>query len=142
MGIVSGEKIELDKGTEGQGLGTEKKKPRLDLPNFGEINLPGLRKPQKKSKLVKEETELTLGSSKILPEEVVGVSIEMHGGEVVGLLGPNGRENHDFLYDRWVCYSLRGKLKINGQDITRLPPHKRARVGLVYLSRNLLFLEN
>ena len=49
-GIVSGEKIELDKGTgRARVVGTEQKKPRLDLPNFGEINLPGLRKPQKKS---------------------------------------------------------------------------------------------
>ena len=48
-GIVSGEKIELDKGRKGKGCGHRKKKPRLDLPNFGEINLPGLRKPQKKS---------------------------------------------------------------------------------------------
>ena len=39
-GIVSGEKIELDKGTgKARVVGTEQKKPRLDLPNFGEINL-------------------------------------------------------------------------------------------------------
>jgi len=86
---------------------------------------------------VKEETELkALGLRKSYRkrEVVRGVSIEMHGGEVVGLLGPNGAgKTTTFSMIAGFVTPSAGKLKINGQDITRLPPHKRARAGLVYL---------
>lgn len=86
---------------------------------------------------MKEETELkALGLRKFYRkrEVVRGVSIEMHGGEVVGLLGPNGAgKTTTFSMIAGFVTPSAGKLKINGQDITRLPPHKRARAGLVYL---------
>lgn len=86
---------------------------------------------------MKEETELkALGLRKSYRkrEVVRGVSIEMHGGEVVGLLGPNGAgKTTTFSMIAGFVTPSAGKLKINGQDITRLPPHKRARAGLVYL---------
>lgn len=86
---------------------------------------------------MKEETELkALGLRKSYRkrEVVRGVSIEMHGGEVVGLLGPNGAgKTTTFSMIAGFVTPSDGKLKINGQDITRLPPHKRARAGLVYL---------
>lgn len=86
---------------------------------------------------MKEETELkALGLRKSYRkrEVVRGVSIEMHGGEVVGLLGPNGAgKTTTFSMIAGFVTPSDGKLKINGQDITRLPPHKRARTGLVYL---------
>ena len=45
-GIVFGEKIELEKSTgRARVIGTDEKRPRLELPNLGKINLPGLRKP-------------------------------------------------------------------------------------------------
>ena len=86
---------------------------------------------------MKEETELkALGLRKSYRKRDVvrGVSIEMHGGEVVGLLGPNGAgKTTTFSMIAGFVTPSDGKLKINGQDITRLPPHKRARAGLVYL---------
>ena len=86
---------------------------------------------------MKEETELkALGLRKSYRkrEVVRGVSIEMLGGEVVGLLGPNGAgKTTTFSMIAGFVTPSDGKLKINGQDITRLPPHKRARAGLVYL---------
>ena len=30
---------------------------------------------------------------------VKGVSMEVNQGEIVGFLGPNGAQNHEFLYD-------------------------------------------
>ena len=49
-GAVSGEKVELDKnGGRARVIGTDKNKPRLELPNFGKINLPGFRNSKKKT---------------------------------------------------------------------------------------------
>ena len=67
-------------------------------------------------------------------EVVRGVSIEMSGGEIVGLLGPNGAgKTTTFSMIAGFVTPSAGKLMINGNDITKFPPHKRARVGLVYL---------
>ena len=65
---------------------------------------------------------------------VRGVSIEMSGGEIVGLLGPNGAgKTTTFSMIAGFVSPSAGKLMINGNDITKFPPHKRARAGLVYL---------
>ena len=67
-------------------------------------------------------------------EVVRGVSIEMSGGEIVGLLGPNGAgKTTTFSMIAGFVTPSAGKLMINGNDITKFPPHKRARAGLVYL---------
>ena len=67
-------------------------------------------------------------------EVVRGVSIEMSGGEIVGLLGPNGAgKTTTFSMIAGFVTPSAGKLMINGNDITKFPPHKRARTGLVYL---------
>ena len=67
-------------------------------------------------------------------EVVRGVSIEMSGGEIVGLLGPNGAgKTTTFSMIAGFVTPSAGKLVINGNDITKFPPHKRARAGLVYL---------
>ena len=33
---------------------------------------------------------------------VKGISLEVSQGEIVGLLGPNGRQNYFILYDCWA----------------------------------------
>ena len=67
-------------------------------------------------------------------EVVRGVTIEMSGGEIVGLLGPNGAgKTTTFSMIAGFVTPSAGKLMINGNDITKFPPHKRARAGLVYL---------
>ena len=67
-------------------------------------------------------------------EVVRGVSIEMSGGEIVGLLGPNGAgKTTTFSMIAGFVTPSAGKLMIKGNDITKFPPHKRARAGLVYL---------
>jgi lipopolysaccharide export system ATP-binding protein len=67
-------------------------------------------------------------------EAVKGVSFQIAPGEVVGLLGPNGAGKTTIFY--MIVGLVRpdaGTVLLNGQDITRLPMHRRARMGLGYL---------
>ncbi len=62
------------------------------------------------------------------------VSLEIACGEVVGLLGPNGAGKTTSFYMILGLVALDGgKIELDGVDITRLPIHKRARLGLGYL---------
>ena len=67
-------------------------------------------------------------------EVVKDLSISIDGGEIVGLLGPNGAGKTTAFY---MIVGLircdRGKIVLNGKDVTRLPVHRRARRGLGYL---------
>jgi lipopolysaccharide export system ATP-binding protein len=65
---------------------------------------------------------------------VLDVSVQVGKGEVVGLLGPNGAGKTTSFY--MIVGLVRGdggKIQIDGQDVTRMPIHKRARLGLSYL---------
>ena len=65
---------------------------------------------------------------------VQDLSISIKSGEVVGLLGPNGAGKTTAFY---MIVGLvrcgRGQIILNGRDVTRLPVHRRARLGLGYL---------
>ena len=62
------------------------------------------------------------------------VSIEVKCGEVVGLLGPNGAGKTTSFYMIVGLVPLDdGSIVLDGIDITRLPIHERARMGLSYL---------
>jgi lipopolysaccharide export system ATP-binding protein len=55
-------------------------------------------------------------------------------GEVVGLLGPNGAgKTTSFYMIVGLVPADGGKITLNGQDLTKLPVHARARLGLGYL---------
>ena len=59
------------------------------------------------------------------------VSFEVGEGRVLGLVGPNGAGKSTLL--DVVCGSLRptaGRVWLFGRDVTRLPMHRRARLGL------------
>ena len=65
---------------------------------------------------------------------IKGVSIEAKTGEVVGLLGPNGAGKTTTFY--LICGLLipdEGEVKLDNNDITKLPLHKKARLGIGYL---------
>jgi len=67
---------------------------------------------------------------------VDGVSISLEAGEVVGLLGPNGAgKTTTFYMVLGLLKPDRGKVMLNGEDITKLPVYKRARRGLGFLSQ-------
>jgi len=65
---------------------------------------------------------------------IKGVSIEIKTGEIVGLLGPNGAGKTTTFY--LICGLLKpdeGKVKLEEKEITSLPLHKKARLGIGYL---------
>ncbi len=65
---------------------------------------------------------------------VNGVSLEVNSGEVVGLLGPNGAgKTTSFYMIVGLIPCDTGRLYINDRDITALPMHARARLGIGYL---------
>jgi lipopolysaccharide export system ATP-binding protein len=65
---------------------------------------------------------------------VCDLSIEVANGEVVGLLGPNGAGKTTAFY---MIVGLvpcdAGRIHLGDTDLTTLPMHKRARLGLGYL---------
>ncbi len=67
-------------------------------------------------------------------EVVRGVSMGVSRGEVVGLLGPNGAgKTTSFYMMVGLVPADGGVITLNGEDVTRLPVHARARLGLGYL---------
>ncbi len=65
---------------------------------------------------------------------VNNVSLEIKAGEVVGLLGPNGAGKTTSFYMIVGLIAVdSGEIELNGHDVTYLPMHKRARLGLSYL---------
>ena len=68
---------------------------------------------------------------------VQDVSIRVDGGEVVGLLGPNGAgKTTSFYMIVGLVRADAGRIEIDGETITNLPIHKRARRGLSYLPQD------
>ncbi len=65
---------------------------------------------------------------------VDGAELEVRNGEIVGLLGPNGAGKTTCFY---MVVGLipadEGQIRIDDEDITRLPMHGRARRGIGYL---------
>ncbi|HSL91499.1 MAG TPA: LPS export ABC transporter ATP-binding protein [Candidatus Limnocylindrales bacterium] len=67
-------------------------------------------------------------------EVVRGVSLDIGPGEVVGLLGPNGAGKTTIFYMMvGLVAPDMGEVMLNGEEVTRLPMHRRARMGLGYL---------
>jgi lipopolysaccharide export system ATP-binding protein len=90
-----------------------------DNPNRGLI-VKGLRKSYKKRVVIRD------------------VSMELHSGEVVALLGPNGSgKTTSFYAIAGLVNPEGGQVKIDGQDVTSFPMYRRARLGIGYLPQEM-----
>ena len=62
------------------------------------------------------------------------VSMHLHRGEVVALLGPNGSGKTTCFYSiAGLVTPEGGRVSIDGRNVTRLPMYRRARLGIGYL---------
>ncbi len=61
---------------------------------------------------------------------VVDVDLQVEEGQIVGLIGPNGAGKTTFIDAITGFVSSQGRVELDGQDLTGLPPHTRARRGL------------
>ncbi|NOX25048.1 MAG: LPS export ABC transporter ATP-binding protein [Deltaproteobacteria bacterium] len=67
---------------------------------------------------------------------VDGISLRVETGSVVGLLGPNGAGKTTTFYSiAGFIHPDAGSIFLDGDDITPLPIHQRARAGLSYLAQ-------
>jgi len=65
---------------------------------------------------------------------VNSVDVEVSSGEIVGLLGPNGAgKTTSFYMIVGLVPADSGSIRLNDQDITKLPMHARAQQGVGYL---------
>jgi lipopolysaccharide export system ATP-binding protein len=65
---------------------------------------------------------------------VEDLSLQVESGEIVGLLGPNGAgKTTSFYMIVGLVSADAGTISLDDADITGLPMHKRARLGLGYL---------
>jgi branched-chain amino acid transport system ATP-binding protein len=62
---------------------------------------------------------------------VVDVDLDVGPGQLVGLIGPNGAGKTTFIDGITGFVRSRGRVELDGRDLTGLPPHARARLGLV-----------
>ncbi len=65
---------------------------------------------------------------------VKGASLYVRRGEAVGLLGPNGAGKTTIFYMiTGLIKADRGRIELDGNDVTSLPMYQRARLGIGYL---------
>ena len=74
--------------------------------------------------------EKSFGTRKV----VKGVSLYLRRGEAVGLLGPNGAGKTTVFYMiTGLIAADRGRIELDGHNVTTLPMYQRARLGIGYL---------
>lgn len=79
-----------------------------------------------------ENLEKSYGGRKV----VNGLSFHVHPGEIVGLLGPNGAgKTTAFYMTIGLIAAEKGTVRFQGVDVTHVPIHKRAQMGMGYLAQ-------
>jgi len=77
---------------------------------------------------------VSIGKSYEARTVIADVSLTVRRGEVVGLLGPNGAGKTTCFYSiMGLVMPDRGRILLDGHDVTRLPMYRRAVLGLGYL---------
>jgi len=83
---------------------------------MSELIIQNIKKSYKKNSVVKD------------------ISLNVSSGEVVGLLGPNGAgKTTSFYMIVGLISSEHGTIKIDNHDLTKMPIHNRAKLGISYL---------
>ena len=83
---------------------------------MSELIIQNIKKTYKKNSVVKD------------------ISLRVSSGEVVGLLGPNGAgKTTSFYMIVGLIPSEHGTIKIDTHDLTKMPIHNRAKLGISYL---------
>lgn len=86
----------------------------------GGLEVRGLRKSYKKRPVIRD------------------VTLDLHRGEVVALLGPNGSGKTTCFYTiAGLVTPEGGQVLIDGKDVTALPMYRRARLGVGYLPQEM-----
>jgi len=82
------------------------------------------------SELVIENLKKTFKKRTVVQD----VSLTIKSGEIVGLLGPNGAgKTTSFYMIVGLIPSDRGRILLDGANISKMPIHSRAKLGLSYL---------
>ena len=82
------------------------------------------------SELTVESLRKSYGARTVVQD----ISLTIKSGEVVGLLGPNGAGKTTSFYMIVGLVALdAGKIALDGADLSHMPIHMRARMGLSYL---------
>ena len=90
----------------------------------------GPRQQAKPAYLAVHGVEKSFGKRKV----VKGVNLYVRRGEAVGLLGPNGAGKTTVFYMvTGLIKADRGRVELDGHDVTGLPMYQRARLGIGYL---------
>jgi lipopolysaccharide export system ATP-binding protein len=90
----------------------------------------GAAQPERRSLLSVHAVEKSFVGRKV----VKGVSLYVRKGEAVGLLGPNGAGKTTVFYMMTgLIKADKGRIELDGFDVTPLPMYQRARLGIGYL---------
>lgn len=82
------------------------------------------------SELVIENLKKTFKKRTVVQD----VSLTIKSGEIIGLLGPNGAgKTTSFYMIVGLIPSDRGRISLDGANISKMPIHSRAKLGLSYL---------
>ena len=71
-----------------------------------------------------------------------GVDVHVDAGEIVGVIGPNGAGKSSLLDALSGVCPARGRVLLAGGDVSRLPPHRRVRRGLVRTFQSAALVES
>jgi branched-chain amino acid transport system ATP-binding protein len=92
-----------------------------------------------RTKLHIDDISLSFGGIKALQH----ISFEVREGEILSVIGPNGAGKTSLINSVNGFYKPQsGRIVLDGQDITRLPPYKRATLGISRTFQNIALYTN